>query len=324
MKKVGIKAISYYLPPSIKSVDDLAREKKITSAPETLKSFGFDKIRIVEDETHIDLARKAVEELLINNQIDPLDIDLIFFAGATTPSSMMYGKKHQSEFSLLNITNPMDFFKYPVSRLQYELKMTRASVIGIGQQGCSSLFSAIRLANDALNSEDITNVLCVSSDVFPTNANREIIYNILSDGAGAMLLTKNHDENTIVISSQITKGYYWDSDTHKNELIASYFPTARNIILETLKKAKLTIDDIALLIPHNVSMRSWDILLKLINFPKDRFFGENIARNGHSIGADNIINLKDALDGKRLKKGDYFLMFNFGFGVNWSCIILQH
>lgn len=322
---IGIRALSYYVPAQRKSLEDLKREKKLTSSVATLRSFGFNEIRVVRDETHIDLAKKAIGNLLTDNRIDPLEIDLILFAGATTPSLMVYGKKHQPESSLLTITNAMDFFKYPASRIQYELGFSQATVIGIGQQGCSSIFSAWRLARDVLLSEEnIRNVLCVSSDVFPTHAPREIIYNVLSDGAGAVVLSKNCQENRVVAISQITKGYYWDGEARRHELIAAYFPTARTIILETIKKAKLTIDDIALLIPHNVSMRSWNILLQLLNFPKARFFGQNIAKIGHSIGADNIINLKDALDQKLVKKGEYVLLFNFGFGVNWSSIIIQH
>lgn len=320
---VGINALSYYLPKYSKSLEDLEKDNKLISKAKVLKSFGFSKVRIAKNETHVDLAKKAVKDLLKKNNINPLEINLIIFAGAMNHSFMVYEKNYQIKNSL--IKNPMDLFKYPASKLQYELGISNASVIGLGQQGCSSLFSAIRVGRDILISENnVKNVLCVSSDVFPDNAIREVIYNVLSDGAGSVLLTKDSNVNKIIAISQVTKGYYWDGDLRQNELIASYFPTARNIISDTLKKANLKIEDIDILIPHNVSMRSWDILLELIGFPKQRFFGQNIAKNGHSIGADNIINLKDAIDSKLIKKGDLVLMFNFGFGVNWSCIILEH
>lgn len=320
---VGIKALSYYLPNNFKTLEELEKDKKLISKAKVLKSFGFNKVRIAKNETHVDLAKKAVKDLLKTNDIDPLEIDIVIFAGAMNHSFMVYEKNYEIKNSL--IKNPMDLFKYPASKLQYELGISNASVIGLGQQGCSSLFSAIRVGRDILVSEDnVKNVLCVSSDVFPDNAIREVVYNVLSDGAGAVLLTKDSNVNKIIVISQITKGYYWDGDLRQNELIASYFPTARNIISDTLKKADLKIEDIDILIPHNVSMRSWDILLELIGFPKKRFYGQNIAKNGHSIGADNIINLKDAIDSKIIKKDDLVLMFNFGFGVNWSCIILEH
>lgn len=320
---VGIKALTYYLPKHTKSLEDLEKENKLISKAKVLKSFGFNKVKIAKNETHVDLAKKAVIDLLKTNAINPLDIDIIIFAGAMNHSFMVYEKNYEIKNSL--IKNPMDLFKYPASKLQYELGISNASVIGLGQQGCSSLFSAIRVGRDMLISEDnVKNVLCVSSDVFPDKAIREVIYNVLSDGAGAVLLTKHTSVNKIIAISQITKGYYWDGDLRQNELIASYFPTAKNIILDTLKKANLKIADIDILIPHNVSMRSWDILLELIDFPKQKFYGQNIAKNGHSIGADNIVNLKDAIDSRKIKKGDLVLMFNFGFGVNWSCIILEH
>ena len=51
---------------------------------------------------------------------------------------------------------------------------------------------------------------------------------------------------------------------------------------------------------------------------------ENIAAKGHVIAADNFINLKDATEQGFLKRGDKLLLFNFGFGINWSCTILEH
>jgi 3-oxoacyl-[acyl-carrier-protein] synthase III len=77
-------------------------------------------------------------------------------------------------------------------------------------------------------------------------------------------------------------------------------------------------------LPHNVSRRSWEILLGLIGFSKDQLFGDNIAAKGHVIAADNWINLKDATQRNLLKPRDKFLMFNFGFGANWAATLLEH
>ena len=56
----------------------------------------------------------------------------------------------------------------------------------------------------------------------------------------------------------------------------------------------------------------------------ERFFGRNIARKGHTIAADNAINLCDAVKQGKVKRGDYLLLFTFGFGAHWACTILEH
>jgi 3-oxoacyl-[acyl-carrier-protein] synthase-3 len=166
--------------------------------------------------------------------------------------------------------------------------------------------------------------LCVGADVLPADGNREILYNLISDGACAALVEPETSVNRIVSYAQTTKGFYWDSAERENEIIAAYFPTARAVIQEALDHARLTIDDIRLIIPHNVNRSSWRLLLSLLGAPKEKFFGRNIGARGHTISADNIMNLADAVRLGRVRTGDYVMLFTFGFGAHWACVILQH
>jgi 3-oxoacyl-[acyl-carrier-protein] synthase-3 len=160
--------------------------------------------------------------------------------------------------------------------------------------------------------------------VLPRGSRREVLYNLISDGAAAALVERGGKRNRIVAHTQVTKGYYADPKSQGNEIVASYFATARHVIPETLKQARLEMADIAMVLPHNVNRRSWDILRQLFNIPADRFFGSNIARKGHTIAADNAINLCDAVKTGKVNRGDYLLLFTFGFGAHWACTILQH
>jgi 3-oxoacyl-[acyl-carrier-protein] synthase III len=73
-----------------------------------------------------------------------------------------------------------------------------------------------------------------------------------------------------------------------------------------------------------VSLRSWEILLGLIQIDRKKLFAENIAKMAHVIAADNWINLRDAAETGRLHRGDKLLLFTFGFGANWACMVLEH
>jgi 3-oxoacyl-[acyl-carrier-protein] synthase-3 len=86
----------------------------------------------------------------------------------------------------------------------------------------------------------------------------------------------------------------------------------------------MTIADVDWIIPHNVSLRSWEILLGLIGCPREKLYSDNIGRVGHTIAADNFINLRDATDAGVIHQGDRLLLFTFGYGLNWSCMILEH
>jgi 3-oxoacyl-[acyl-carrier-protein] synthase-3 len=150
-----------------------------------------------------------------------------------------------------------------------------------------------------------------------------MIYNVISDGACAVLLEKECGRNRILAYRQVTKGYYWNSIAQKNEITAAYFPTARNIVRDTLADANLDSSDISCILPHNVSLRSWEILLGLIQIGREKLFAENIAKMAHVIAADNWINLRDAAETGRLHHGDKLLLFTFGFGANWACMVLE-
>jgi 3-oxoacyl-[acyl-carrier-protein] synthase-3 len=167
-------------------------------------------------------------------------------------------------------------------------------------------------------------VLCVGVDLLPAGSSREILYNLISDGACAVLVQSGAGPNRIISERQVTKGYYWDCEARKNEIVAAYFPTARHIIKEALADAALAPDKVAWIIPHNVSRRSWEILLRLTDLPVERLYADNIATKGHVISGDNFINLKDADAEGRLRAGDRLLLFNFGFGASWSCMLVEH
>ena len=83
-------------------------------------------------------------------------------------------------------------------------------------------------------------------------------------------------------------------------------------------------DDIALIIPHNVSLRSWEILGRLIRCPAERIYTNNIAKVGHTIASDNLLNLRHATEAGLVRKGDYMLLFTFGYGSNWASMVVQH
>jgi hypothetical protein len=77
----------------------------------------------------------------------------------------------------------------------------------------------------------------VASEFFPEDAGREAIFNCTSDAACALFVEAGAENNRIVSSAQVTKGYYWDCGAMRNEIVASYFPTARHVIDEALRAA---------------------------------------------------------------------------------------
>jgi 3-oxoacyl-[acyl-carrier-protein] synthase III len=309
--QVFIAGIEYELPAHAHSLEALAAAGRLRSPVDALRSFGFESAWIAGAE-RTSLASRAVARLLERGGVDPASIDLFFFAGAAPGA-------HAARDSLLG------GFSYPASRLQYDSGLVNARTVGVSQAGCLGLMSSVTLARSVLQADaSVRRALCVSVDVLPEGSTREILFNVISDGACAVLLERGDGPNRIVAERQVTKGYYWDCEALGNEIVAAYFPTARAIIRDTLGAAGLAPDDIALVVPHNVSLRSWEILLQLTGLARERLFADNIFRRGHVIAADNFMNLKDAEAAGRLRPGDLALLFNFGFGASWACMLVEH
>src|SRR5947199_353504 len=143
------------------------------------------------------------------------------------------------------------------------------------------------------------------------------------DAACAALVERVALRNCIAASVHVTKGYYWDGDALKNEIVASYFPTSKHVIERVIAAAGWNAADVDWIIPHNVSLRSWELLLSLLALPNTRLWTDNIARYGHSLAGDNFINLRDALDGGAVRPGQKLILFSYGYGAHWTALAVE-
>lgn len=316
----GITAVSCAFPRATRSLDELDERGLLESRPGMLREFGFEHVHVAEHESAFELAVEAAGRLLEEQAVDPESVGLIIYAG--TPGTVAFARADAlpEDGSPFRTT---DRFKYPAARLQYELGLVRAAVIGLDQLACTSLFAAVRLARAVCLAEECERVLCVASEFFPADAGREAIFNCTSDAAVALLVEHTSTRNLIRSSVQVSKGYYWDCDDRRNEIVASYFPTSRHVMLAAIEQAGWTPADVDWVLPHNVSVRSWEILMGIMRLPNARLRLDNVARHGHTLAGDNFITLRDATADGSLAVGDRLLLFSYGFGAHWTALTLE-
>lgn len=316
----GISAISYAVPAGSRTVRELAAAGALHSEPEMLERFGFDRVCLAVDETPYDLALSAASALIRENDIDPLSIDALLYGGA--PGSIAFARPRDAATEARGLCDSRRF-QYPATRLQFDLGLEQASVLGLDQLACTAILGAVRLARALCIAEGLERVLCVSSEFYPAEAGREAITNCTSDAACAVLVERNATRNRIVAGATVTKGYYWSADSMRDEVMASYFPTAAHVMRRTIIEAGWKPADVDWVMPHNVSAKSWEILFRLAALPNARLYSDNISRIGHTLAGDNFINLRDALDGGVVTSGDKLLLFSYGYGAHWTGLALE-
>jgi len=317
---VGLSAMSYALASASRTVRELHAERALESSPELLERFGFGAVRVAESESPYELARRAAQRLITENDIDPLSIGAVIYGGA--PSALSFVAPEDTIDHAMELCGPARF-QYPGPRLQHDLGLLRASVIGLDQLACTTLFAAVRLARALCVSENVDRVLCVSSEFYPVAAGREAITNCTSDAACAVLVERDAPRNRVMSAVTVTKGYYWCADRMKDEVMASYFPTALHVIQQAVRNAGWSTTDVQWVVPHNVSRTSWEILLRLAGLPNARLWDDNIARIGHTLAGDNFINLRDALADGAIGPDERVLLFSYGYGAHWTALALE-
>jgi len=288
-------------------------ELRIQSPVATLAEFGFSSAAIASDLDELTLA--AVHQAMAEAGVEPLEIDALLYA-----SALSHGHVRPSSQPASGV---LDEFCYQASWLQDVLSLDRATISGVAEQGCAGVFSAVRQARALLVAEpELNHVLCVGADRFGPEAEREILYNVVSDAACAVVVSRQRGWARWLAFSQISKGYYWDVPARGPELIAAYFPGAKTAIVRALAQAKLDPGQIDLVIPTGVNRSTWPILLGLCGIPESRLYAPR-TRFGHTIAADSFYYLREARAHGALRPGMRVLLFTYGFGSSWCALVLE-
>ena len=90
--------------------------------------------------------------------------------------------------------------------------------------------------------------------------------------------------------------------------------------LQALEQAKLTTEDIDLLIPHQANVRIIDAAARRLKLADSAVFS-NVERYGNTSAASIPVALCEAVDDGRVRTGDTIVMSGFGAGLSWGTAV---
>jgi 3-oxoacyl-[acyl-carrier-protein] synthase-3 len=96
----------------------------------------------------------------------------------------------------------------------------------------------------------------------------------------------------------------------------------QELISETLAEGGATIDDLALIVPHQSNRRIIESACGKLRIPEEKVL-INIDRYGNTSAASVPIALHEARDTGRAKPGDLILLVAFGAGLTWASALLR-
>ncbi len=169
---------------------------------------------------------------------------------------------------------------------------------------------------------------------------------LFGDGAGAVVLQRSDDIHSgLLYSSLHADGNGWDllysmpGSRHplQEEMVRDgqhfikikgrevyKFAVSRfeELISDAMEKCDLTVDQVKLIVPHQVNQRIIDSALNKLGFPAEKVF-VNIDKYGNTSAASIPIALDEAFRAGRISKGDVVIFVAFGAGLTWANAVVR-
>jgi 3-oxoacyl-[acyl-carrier-protein] synthase-3 len=94
------------------------------------------------------------------------------------------------------------------------------------------------------------------------------------------------------------------------------------LIGDCMEAQGLTVDDVDLVVPHQVNMRIINSATQRFGFPREKVF-VNIEKYGNTSSASVPIALAEALEQGRITEGSTVLLAAFGAGLTWAGAVVR-
>lgn len=320
LRKAVISGTGISLPEKVVTNFDL--EKIVETSDEWIFTrTGIKERRMLsEGETMLDLSVPACKQAIENAGLKPEDIDLIIFA--------TFSPDYQVPST--------------ACMLQDKIGCARAAAFDL-QAACTGFVYASAVASQFIATGVYNHVLVVGGDVTTrildfTDRNSCVLF---GDGVGATVYSPSSGdegafdlilgaigsgaENIIIpnggsahrptVETVLNREHYLK--INGKEVFKFSTKIIGDMIEEVLKRNNITLDDVALIIPHQANIRILESAAKRFNCPLEKFY-LNIERYGNTVAASIPIALHEALQEGRIKRGDIILIVGFGGGLTYG------
>ena len=254
-----------------------------------------------------------------------------------------------TELDLIICTSSSPEYIFPATAclIQDQIGATKAGAFDL-QAACSGFVFSINMAAQAIRSGSIKSALIVGTEVLSRFVNwkdRNTCI-LFGDGAGAFVLQASdvpggvmsavmHSDgsgaNSLIIPGGGARFPASELSIHENKHFIhmdgkEVFRFATRVMgkatLEALEQAKLTIDDIQWIIPHQANIRIVETAAKYLKVPLDKFI-VNVDRYGNTSTASIPIATVEAIQKGQLKAGDKAVFVGFGGGLTWGAMVVE-
>lgn len=315
-----------FAPSKILTNDELA--KMVDTTDEWITSRTGIKNRHITSDTESTafLATEAAKKALAKANLSADNLELIIVATIT----------------------PEMVFPSTASFVQRALGAKNAWVFDLAA-ACSGFVYSLAIVQQFIENGKYKNALVIGAETLTkitdwTDRSSCILF---GDGAGAVIIEQKTDGcRGIIYSTMHSDGDSWEA--LNCQAYGSRYPVGKKLddpkkiymqikgrevyqqairrIVDTvtncLSRCGLTIDDIKMVISHQMNARIIESAAKRLNLPDDKVF-INIHEYGNTSAASVPIAFDECSRKGRIKQGDIIILVSFGAGLTWGANIIE-
>ena len=267
-----------------------------------------------------ELAHQALQQALENAGISPGRIDMVICATMT----------------------PEMACPSTAARLVAQIDAVPAGAVDISA-ACTGFVYGINMASALIESGRYRTVAVVGTEVLSqvTNWQDRRTCVLFGDGAGAAILTASDDpQQGCLYQTVASDGNCWDEiylprtknhvpcddkfngqyntlQMNGREVYKFAVTTLRQSIEQACRACQITLDDLAMVIPHQSNLRILESVRDKLGLTPDKLY-TNIDRYGNTSAASVPICLHELIEAKRIGQGDRVLFVALGGGLTWA------
>ncbi|TDB78104.1 3-oxoacyl-[acyl-carrier-protein] synthase III C-terminal domain-containing protein [Micromonospora sp. KC723] len=214
--------------------------------------------------------------------------------------------------------------------LRERLGLTGAEAFAVTQHACASGLLAVEVAGELLRADGDPGALAlVLTGEQPFTRAVQVLWNtsIIGEASSACLVSLGGEGTRVLSYAARTVGEFFDGYQLAGEALHRFGSTYHThliaVIQEALDAAGLELDDLTMVIPHNVNISSWVTICAALGLARDRVFLDNVGEYSHCSCTDPFLNLATLARRGSLVPGGRYLVTAVGLGATYSAMVVE-
>ena len=265
-------------------------------------------------------------------RLDPGGSLLDLLLAATSKLDGLAGHAQQIRYVLHARSFPV-VVPYPVNPLHElcrRLGLRHALAFTVTHHACASGLLALDVAGRLLATDprpDALALVLAGEKTFTRDARWVPETTIFGEGASACLVAATGPRDRLLAYAAYGRGEFDDElSPDPARYQQEYHASLAEVVQAALSRAGLRLDQLDLILPHNVNQLVWRKLARRIGYPVDRVLLDNVPVAGHVFCADAFLNYRTACERGLLHPGSRYLVgaAGAGLGATFSAMIFEH